>query len=305
MAGKFKMVTSMPRLGSEQGSAQSALATYTEDAVESRVQKAARELVAKDQARTAVREAEAAKIAEANRTVEIAHDTYDFNRGKDDIVVTTNLMTVNAHTGELVSGGPEGAFQQAEAQKAIATVKNGHEGEKEDGSDDDDDFFDDHDAIEAFRAKRLAAMKAKKARRNKNRAFGEYREIAEPEFLKTVTKNKHVVVHFFHREFKRCAIMDKRLGMVAYKHDEIKFVKINAEKTPFFVKKLCIRILPSVIFFTDGVAKDRITGFEDLGADDFRTRSLEFRLLSSGMLQDPSPPGSYPDDNKDDDSDSD
>ena len=63
--------------------------------------------------------------------------------------------------------------------------------------------------IEAIRAKRLKELKAKKARRNRNKAIGEYREIVESEFLPTVTKHKFAAVHFYHREFERCKIMDQ------------------------------------------------------------------------------------------------
>jgi len=277
---------------------------FVGDAVESRVQKAAKELIAKDRARTAAREREEARVAEENRTIEVAHDTYDCNNGKNDIIVETHLMHIPAHPQK--NGGFEEAQEEASTVKKADADAADEEGTgDEDDSCGDDDYYDDHDALEAFRAKRLAAMKAKKARRTKNRCMGEYREIVEPEFLKTVTKNKHTVVHFYHREFKRCAIMDKRLGMVAYRHDEIKFVKLNAEKAPFFVKKLCIKVLPSVILFIDGVAIDRINGFEGLGTDDFRTRTLEKRLLDIGMLIDPSERGSYPDDDKVDSEDED
>jgi len=58
---------------------------------------------------------------------------------------------------------------------------------------------------------------------------------------------------------------------------ETKFIKLNAEKAPFFVSKLSIRTLPTLIRFTDGVADHtkRITGFEGLmGAEDFHTGVL-------------------------------
>ena len=58
---------------------------------------------------------------------------------------------------------------------------------------------------------------------------------------------------------------------------ETKFIKLNAEKAPFFVSKLSIRTLPTLIRFTDGVAdhSKRVTGFEGLlGAEDFHTGAL-------------------------------
>jgi len=53
--------------------------------------------------------------------------------------------------------------------------------------------------------------------------------------------------------------------MISQKHIEAKFVKIDAEKCPFFVAKLQVQVLPTIICFIDGVAVDRVVGFEDLG----------------------------------------
>lgn len=36
----------------------------------------------------------------------------------------------------------------------------------------------------------------------------------------------------------RCKIMDKHLALLAPQHVEAKFIKIDAEKAPFFVGKL-------------------------------------------------------------------
>lgn len=49
----------------------------------------------------------------------------------------------------------------------------------------------------------------------KNKGFGEYREIVEEEFLPSVTKNEYAIVHFYHRDFERCKIMDKHLLAIA------------------------------------------------------------------------------------------
>lgn len=44
---------------------------------------------------------------------------------------------------------------------------------------------------------------------------------------------------------------------------------MNAEKAPFFVEKLVIRVLPTVVCFKDGVAfPSRVVGFDGLTADD-------------------------------------
>ena len=45
-------------------------------------------------------------------------------------------------------------------------------------------------------------------------------------------------------------------------------------------------MLPTIIMFIDGVAADRITGFDDLGGvDDFPTINLTRKLVNSGVLK--------------------
>ena len=61
--------------------------------------------------------------------------------------------------------------------------------------------------------------------------------------------------------------MHHHLQKLAYRHVESKFVKIDAEKALFFVDKLTIRSLPTVVIFFDGVAKDKIIGFDGLADD--------------------------------------
>lgn len=44
---------------------------------------------------------------------------------------------------------------------------------------------------------------------------------------------------------------------------------MNAEKAPFFVEKLVVRVLPTVVCFKDGIAfPGRVIGFDGLTADD-------------------------------------
>ena len=76
------------------------------------------------------------------------------------------------------------------------------------------------------------------------------------------------------------------LDKICKKHTESKFVRIDAEKCPFFVAKLQIQVLPTVICFMDGVAFDRIVGFEDLGGkDEFPTLLLTRKLVKTGCLK--------------------
>lgn len=63
-------------------------------------------------------------------------------------------------------------------------------------------------------------------------------------------------------------------------------MSINAEKCPFFVAKLQIQVLPTIVCFMDGIAIDRIVGFEELGGkDEFPTLLLARRLVNSGVCK--------------------
>lgn len=67
------------------------------------------------------------------------------------------------------------------------------------------------------------------------KGHGQYTEIKEDEFLPYVTGSKYVVVHFYHRDFERCKIIDMHLRNIARQHVECKFVYLNAEMAPFFI----------------------------------------------------------------------
>jgi len=85
--------------------------------------------------------------------------------------------------------------------------------------------------------KKLEAEKARLARK-----YGDVRDIVETEFLDTMCKHQKVVCHFYHDQFERCKIMDKHFRQIADLHPETLFVRINAEKTPFFTNKLNIKV---------------------------------------------------------------
>ena len=120
---------------------------------------------------------------------------------------------------------------------------------------------------------------------NQLKGHGTYTEIVEEQFLPTVTKTKYCIVHFYHKDFERCKIVDHHLSLIVKKHTEALIVKIDAEKCPFFITKLQIQMLPTIISFIDGVAVDRITGFEELGGiDEFPTLILIRRLIAGGCL---------------------
>lgn len=156
------------------------------------------------------------------------------------------------------------------------------EGEGEDWEMEDDDD------LEALRMSRLEEMKRrhKELAIMKGKGHGEYTEIVQDQFLKEVTGSKHVVCHFYHKEFESCKVFHDRYRTLAKKFQRTKFVYIDAEKAPFFVTKLSIKILPCMICFTDGVATERMLGTMELGNTmDFSAALLALRLAEKGMIE--------------------
>lgn len=139
-----------------------------------------------------------------------------------------------------------------------------------------------------IRERRLQEMKNEFQQKQENlvKGHGQYTEIKEEEFLPNVTGSKFVVCHFYHKDFERCKIVDMHLRNISRVHTEAKFIYINAEMAPFFVQKLQVQVLPTIICFIDGVAVDRIVGFGDLGnKDDFPQIALTRRIIRSGVCK--------------------
>ncbi|KAH3839976.1 thioredoxin domain-containing protein 9-like [Dreissena polymorpha] len=140
----------------------------------------------------------------------------------------------------------------------------------------------DEDDFEVLRQRRMDALK--KAQQQKQEwatnGHGQYTEVYdEKEFFDTCKKSKKVVCHFFRDSTFRCKIVDKHLEILAPKHIETKFIKINAEKCKFLVDRLRIVVLPTICIAMEGKTQDYIVGFDELGgADEFPTEMLEWRL---------------------------
>ena len=132
--------------------------------------------------------------------------------------------------------------------------------------------LEDDPELHQLHKERIQQMKEEQEKRREmqRKGHGEYRDIDEGEFLPEVTGSFQVCVHFYHQEFERCRIVDKHMAILAKKYFDTKFIKVHAPDCPFFVTKLNVKVLPCIVFFRNGVAYDRIVGFEELGAkDDF------------------------------------
>ncbi|XP_041055033.1 thioredoxin domain-containing protein 9 [Carcharodon carcharias] len=146
----------------------------------------------------------------------------------------------------------------------------------------------DADELEKLREKRLESMKKAQHQKQEwlSKGHGEYKEIpSEKDFFQEVKESKNVVCHFYRDTTFRCKIVDKHLAILAKKHFETKFIKLNAEKAPFLSERLRIKVIPTMVLVKDGKAKDYIIGFDDLGCtDNFTTETLEWRLGCAAII---------------------
>ncbi|CAL0300358.1 unnamed protein product [Lupinus luteus] len=145
----------------------------------------------------------------------------------------------------------------------------------------------DADDIEALRERRLQQMKKMAEKRSRwiSLGHGEYTEIhSEKEFFSVVKASERVVCHFY-RENWPCKVMDKHLSILAKQHVETRFVKINAEKSPFLAEKLKIIVLPTLALIKNAKVDDYVVGFDQLGgSDEFSTEELEERLAKAQVV---------------------
>ncbi|XP_070694174.1 thioredoxin domain-containing protein 9 [Pempheris klunzingeri] len=146
----------------------------------------------------------------------------------------------------------------------------------------------DEDDLERLKERRLEALK--KAQKQKqewlSKGHGEYREVpSEKDFFGEVKETKSVVCHFYRNSTFRCKILDKHLAILAKKHVETKFIKLNVEKAPFLTERLRIKVIPTLALLIDGKTKDYVVGFTDLGnTDEFPTEMLEWRLGCADVI---------------------
>merc|ERR1712083_853102 len=106
------------------------------------------------------------------------------------------------------------------------------------------------DELEVIKRGRIEMMKKHQEKKVewKKQGHGEYQEIPEEKEFFTVTKSSdNCVIHFYRDETFRCKILDKHFHVLAKKHLETRFCKINAEKCPFLCDRLKIRMIPTVL----------------------------------------------------------
>ncbi|KAL2715344.1 thioredoxin domain-containing protein 9 [Vespula squamosa] len=142
--------------------------------------------------------------------------------------------------------------------------------------------------IEKLRENRLQELKKLQKQKQDwlSLGHGEYTEIPdEKEFFEISKKSQNIVCLFYKDDSPRCKIVDHHFKILANKHLEAKFCKLNVERCPFLTERLRIKIIPTIALIVNGKTKDYIVGFTQLGnCDDFSTETLEVRIAQSGAI---------------------
>uniref|UniRef100_A0A5S6Q539 Thioredoxin domain-containing protein 9 n=1 Tax=Trichuris muris TaxID=70415 RepID=A0A5S6Q539_TRIMR len=152
------------------------------------------------------------------------------------------------------------------------------------------DNLDDKDLV-ALRRKRLEELKRLEKDKQEWLAcgHGQYTELSsDKELFEAGTRSKRLVVQFYLCPTERCQILDRHLTILARKHLECRFCKVNVQKAPFTVKRLNVRVMPTLVLFVEGKTVEFLRGFDGFGGtDDFTTETVEWRLSRSGVINHP------------------
>ncbi|XP_066587753.1 thioredoxin domain-containing protein 9 [Prorops nasuta] len=143
--------------------------------------------------------------------------------------------------------------------------------------------------LEKLRENRLKELKKQQKQKQDwlSNGHGEYSELTdEKEFFEASKKSENIVCLFYKEDSPRSKIVDHHFKILAKKHIEARFCKINVERCPFLTQRLRIKIIPTIALIVNSKTKDYIVGFTDLGnRDDFSTQVLEARIAHSGAIK--------------------
>lgn len=98
-------------------------------------------------------------------------------------------------------------------------------------------------------------------------------------------KSARVICHFYRSVTPRCQIVDSHFEILANKHVETRFIKVDAEKSPYLVEKLGIILMPTMVIILDGKTNHSIRGFDEFGGiDEFTTADMAHVLAGHGCI---------------------
>ena len=71
--------------------------------------------------------------------------------------------------------------------------------------------------------------------------------VLRADFFNVVKKHSRIVLHFARSATERCKILDKHLALLAPRHPETLFIKLDVEKCPFLCTRLGVKVSPRLL----------------------------------------------------------
>lgn len=199
-----------------------------------------------------------------NRLAQATADLQEkYARGKGGVEDSVSAPTGTAYKAKDAKEDKERAVRKEKKENersAAQKQKNQVAASEMDVNEDEDDIDDDEGDYELRQIKEARLRQIKNAHKQKlenlGKGHGQFREIVQDEFIAEVTSSPVVICLFYHKDFQKCEIMDHHLLKLAQRHIETKFIKINAEKAPFFVEKVRLLQLTMYIHTTTILSYD-------------------------------------------------
>jgi thiol-disulfide isomerase/thioredoxin len=146
---------------------------------------------------------------------------------------------------------------------------------------------DDDQILYRIREQRMREFREQQQRQQKDAQLdggdGRYTVVGhERELMQMCVELPRIVIHFFRPNFRHCQQMAQHLTLLAERQGGTKFVGIDATQAPFLVVQWAVRVLPCVVCVVDGVAIDRLIGFD--GVNGTEGTELDAARLQSWLL---------------------
>ncbi|CDR97649.1 -Thioredoxin domain-containing protein 9 [Babesia bigemina] len=157
----------------------------------------------------------------------------------------------------------------------------------------------DEDALERFREARLQALKETHAKRLEfmNKGYGKLVDVHSDSDFFDVCRNAHyVVAHFYRPTTVRSQYLDGKMHELCQTYFDTKFIRVNAERTPFLCERFNIWCIPTVseaydsldcvqlMIIIGGKTNHSIIGFDEFGGDGFTLDEFASALKKRGIL---------------------
>eukprot|EP00123_Amoebidium_parasiticum_P001406 comp12482_c0_seq1/m.7429 comp12482_c0_seq1/g.7429 ORF comp12482_c0_seq1/g.7429 comp12482_c0_seq1/m.7429 type:complete len:201 (-) comp12482_c0_seq1:548-1150(-) len=143
------------------------------------------------------------------------------------------------------------------------------------------------DDLDAIRRKRLQELRAREEEKRNwgSNDHGRLTEINnEKEFFDAAKKSRRIVVLFFRPGSEVCDVMSQHCQRLAENHTETRFIKVNAEKSPFLVQRLKLWMMPTIVLVREQQTEKQYVGLDAFGGVNFETSVLERKLIDDDII---------------------